>query len=412
MFKKIIIILLSLSLLASTSTFAAKSTSPTQSTPKKPRVVLMPIKVSVEDLNLAGSMETALVEGLQERYIVFSGERVQQKTREIFAKESKTAKAECDETKCMEDIAIAFQAELIAVANVTRRDGGYFLAISIQNIFDNKVIYTKSKAYANQTAFEVIDKLKELTGTKPAVNNTVTPNLPEVEQKPVTPVTTNNDEIALWNEIQSTNTVEDYTIYLDTYPEGKYTTLAKARIKKLQDEAITKANQQAQAYEQQSWDTAQSTNTQASYNQYLTNYPKGKFIALAKVKLNKIKAALFVKQQEEAKNGIFFDKSTGLTWQDNVEAKTVKKDWQGAMDYCKNLTLAGYSDWQLPDKDMLIDLSIKKMNLKNLPWLTLDYWSSSPLVSDSAGAWNVSLSSASPNRLIKSYSGSVRCVHR
>ena len=30
---------------------------------------------------------------------------------------------------------------------------------------------------------------------------------------------------------------------------------------------------------------------------------------------------------------VVVDNATGLMWQDNSEAKTVKKDWQGAIDY-------------------------------------------------------------------------------
>lgn len=128
------------------------------------RLVLMPLRVGDESRNLQGAMETALVQGLQQNYIVLSGEQVAQKAREIFLKESRnTAKKECDETRCMQNIAEAFQAELIATANVTKQDGGYFLALSIQNIFDNKVVYSNSMPCKNCDSFQVVEKLKELS---------------------------------------------------------------------------------------------------------------------------------------------------------------------------------------------------------------------------------------------------------
>ena len=133
----------------------------------KERLVLMPIRVPEEDKSLTGAMETALVKGLQQKYDVFSGERVAQKAHEIFMKETRnTAHTECDETRCMQNIAEAFQAELIATANVTKQDGSYFLAISIQNIFDNKVEYSESLPCKNCDATQVIEKLKELSGNK------------------------------------------------------------------------------------------------------------------------------------------------------------------------------------------------------------------------------------------------------
>jgi hypothetical protein len=130
------------------------------------RLVLMPIRVPEEDKNLTGAMETALVRGLQQKYDVFSGERVSQKAHEIFMKETRNAsRKECDETRCLQNIAEAFQSELIAVANVTKQDGNYFLAISIQNIFDNKVVYSESLPCEKCSVVQVVDKLKILSNT-------------------------------------------------------------------------------------------------------------------------------------------------------------------------------------------------------------------------------------------------------
>jgi deoxycytidylate deaminase len=146
--------------------YAANKGEPKVEQPSKERLVLMPIRVPEDDKNLTGAMETALVKGLQKKYDVFSGERVAQKAHEIFMKETRNPNhTECDETRCMQNIAEAFQAELIATANVTKQDGNYFLALSIQNIFDNKVVYSESLPCKNCDATQVVDKLKELSGT-------------------------------------------------------------------------------------------------------------------------------------------------------------------------------------------------------------------------------------------------------
>lgn len=132
-----------------------------QQAPKE-RLVLMPLRVGEDIQNMLGAMETALAQGLQQKYEVFSGMEVEKKTREIFRKES--AKKNCDETRCMEDIAIAFQSELIAVANVTKIDGGYLLALSIRNVFDNKSVHNNSVPCKGCDVFQVVEKLKELSG--------------------------------------------------------------------------------------------------------------------------------------------------------------------------------------------------------------------------------------------------------
>lgn len=131
---------------------------------KKERLVLMPMRLDEANSNLLTAMESSLVEGLQHKYVVYSGERVQKKVREVFNKESRRAKTECDETRCFQDIAITFQAELIAVANVTRLDDGYFLSFKVQNVFDDKVVYSKSLPCERCSAYVVVEKLKSLIG--------------------------------------------------------------------------------------------------------------------------------------------------------------------------------------------------------------------------------------------------------
>ena len=139
-----------------------KPAEETQST--KARLVLMPLRLGEEDKSRQAAMEIALLEGLQQKYEVFSGEVVAKKAREIFLKESRnTTHKECDETRCLQNIAEAFQIELLAIASVSQQEGGYFLALSIQNIFDNKVVYSKSVPCKNCDAYQVVDKLKELS---------------------------------------------------------------------------------------------------------------------------------------------------------------------------------------------------------------------------------------------------------
>jgi hypothetical protein len=49
--------------------------------------------------------------------------------------------------------------------------------------------------------------------------------------------------------------------------------------------------------------------------------------------------------QETQKRGYWIDPSTGLTWAGKDNGKDVS--WKKAMTYCRNLRLAGYSDWRL-----------------------------------------------------------------
>ncbi|MBE9535549.1 MAG: hypothetical protein IMF07_00075 [Proteobacteria bacterium] len=139
----------------------AKATSGT----KEP-LVMMPIRLSGVDAGYSGPMEAALVNSLQAKYQVFSGEQVHKKVREIFTREAKATEVgkECDETRCMQDIAIAFQTELIATAQVMKNSGGYIIALSIRNIFDDTSVYSNSIPCKGCDEFQVIDRLKIMTG--------------------------------------------------------------------------------------------------------------------------------------------------------------------------------------------------------------------------------------------------------
>ena len=143
---------------------AATSKSKQKPSPKvtKERVVMMPIHLSIEDQALTDNMESAVVEGLQEKYEVLWGEDVHKKARAIYEKEN--LKHECDDQLCAEKLAGGFQTEILAVVRVVKQSDGYYLSLNIQNVFDHVVIYTKSLTCEGCTAFKVIDKLKELSG--------------------------------------------------------------------------------------------------------------------------------------------------------------------------------------------------------------------------------------------------------
>jgi len=257
--------------------------------PGKENLVLMPVRLGELDAQLQGAMETALLEGLQQKYEVFTGDKVDQRRKEVFAKESKKGKIDCDETKCLQDIASAFNSELLAVVNIAKQSDGYFLAINIRNLWDDKVIYSKSTPCKGCDAYAVIDKLKELVGTPAAIANA-----PATEPPPPKITATDPDSIT-WAEAQKGNTADDYQVYLDAYPKGKYIAFAKAKFKKLKEAEQAAAEQQ----EQQAWDAAQAENSEASYTRYLTAYPSGRFAGFARTRGDKLKADLAYKAETD-----------------------------------------------------------------------------------------------------------------
>jgi hypothetical protein len=78
------------------------------------------------------------------------------------------------------------------------------------------------------------------------------------------------------------------------------------------------------------------------------------------------------------------DNLTGLMWTKNANLPNDYMTWQEALDYCNNLTLAGYSDWRLPNVNELESL-VNVNEADSAAWLTVQgftnvqasyYWSS------------------------------------
>lgn len=118
--------------------------------------------------------------------------------------------------------------------------------------------------------------------------------------------------------------------------------------------------------------------------------------------------------RDDAKEVVVNDK-TGLMWQDDKTAKTVKKDWQGAKDYCQALNFAGFDDWYLPrisELETLIN-TIKydpaiKDGFKHI--ISSFYWSSSLNVYYSKYAWYIYFRYGGSDNGSKADKRYIRCV--
>ncbi len=105
---------------------------------------------------------------------------------------------------------------------------------------------------------------------------------------------------------------------------------------------------------------------------------------------------------------VVFDTDTKLMWQDNLEVKTVKKDWQGAINYCENLKLAGYDDWKLPKQIPLSVLHSKKNSLNNI--IHSCYWAPETDTINTGIAWSVNCDNGGDIWKNPEFLFNVRCV--
>ncbi len=68
--------------------------------------------------------------------------------------------------------------------------------------------------------------------------------------------------------------------------------------------------------------------------------------------------------QETQARGVWTDPSTGLMWAGKDNGKDVS--WKGAVRYCRDLRLAGYSDWRLATLSELEGIYDKNANAPGL----------------------------------------------
>lgn len=118
--------------------------------------------------------------------------------------------------------------------------------------------------------------------------------------------------------------------------------------------------------------------------------------------------------RDDAKE-LVIDKGTGLMWQDNIDAKTIRKNRKDAKQYCRSLVFAGYDDWYLPrlkELKSIVDESkfdpAIRNGFKNVQ--SNHYWSSSPNLSDIMNALNVDFKNGKTYNNTRKGKCYVRCV--
>ncbi|MBQ4438899.1 DUF1566 domain-containing protein [bacterium] len=107
------------------------------------------------------------------------------------------------------------------------------------------------------------------------------------------------------------------------------------------------------------------------------------------------------------------DLNTGLEWQDIRGGSDYT--WLAALEYCKNLTYAGFSDWRLPDLNELLSL-INDDKISPASDLTnvakMPYWTSTSSMTDPSEALYINFSTGRIGASDKTTSSSryVKCV--
>ncbi len=110
-------------------------------------------------------------------------------------------------------------------------------------------------------------------------------------------------ELTYWETIKNSQNADDYKAYLEKYPAGQFTSLAKNRITSLQPESKPTERSSPGISGAQTeltfWDSVKNSTSADDYRAYLRKYPNGEFADLAKSRLKPLEAAQAEKEQQD-----------------------------------------------------------------------------------------------------------------
>jgi len=113
---------------------------------------------------------------------------------------------------------------------------------------------------------------------------------------------------------------------------------------------------------------------------------------------------------------IVTDSKTKLMWQDNSDASSVTRNWQGAIDYCEALKFGGHDDWRLPNINELIKIVDRKQIRPaiNPKFVNVNryipYWSSTSYSKYSPFGWIVDFNDGVVSHFNKDELKNIRCI--
>jgi hypothetical protein len=101
-------------------------------------------------------------------------------------------------------------------------------------------------------------------------------------------------EKTFWTSIERSDDPANFIAYLKQYPKGSYRTLAENHLKRLKAKSDDSSRQTTAVSppvhdaDSQFWNEVKSNGTREYLGAYLKQYPKGRFVALAKLELKKL----------------------------------------------------------------------------------------------------------------------------
>jgi adenylate cyclase len=95
-------------------------------------------------------------------------------------------------------------------------------------------------------------------------------------------------EIEFWDSIKNSTLASEYETYLDQYPEGNFAALARVRLKAISEDAAAMRDPKDREIELAFWESVRSSDNATMIQAYLEKYPEGEFSAIARIRIEEL----------------------------------------------------------------------------------------------------------------------------
>jgi adenylate cyclase len=96
-------------------------------------------------------------------------------------------------------------------------------------------------------------------------------------------------EIEFWDSIKNSILASEYEAYLEQYPEGGFVALARVRLEAIKQDAISMRDPHDREIELSFWESVRESDNPALVQAYLEKYPNGEFTALARIRIDELR---------------------------------------------------------------------------------------------------------------------------
>ena len=95
-------------------------------------------------------------------------------------------------------------------------------------------------------------------------------------------------EIEFWDSIKNSTVANEYEAYLEQYPEGGFVALARVRLEAIKQDAVSMRDPHDREIELSFWESVRESDNPALIEAYLEKYPNGEFSALARIRIDEL----------------------------------------------------------------------------------------------------------------------------